>query len=72
MTILNRADIAGSVVVSVQFWESETKDNLQGEIERTVSLGAQSAEDVTIMANPPTEETSWASGKVTEQECQYR
>lgn len=71
-TLVNEGEVAGTVIVELKFWESERKNSLQGTVERRVSIGAQDTEDIAISANPPTDNTDWASMDVSEQDCQYR
>lgn len=72
IALINRGDIAGTVVVSVKFWESRNKNQLQGSIERSVSVGAQATREITISAHKPTDDSHWASASVVNQDCQYR
>lgn len=68
-TVINRADIAGTVGVTIDFWQSSDRQSRQGSVSRSVSIGAQATEQVTIRASPPTSETDYATMSVTEQEC---
>jgi len=69
-TLINEGDVAGEVVISLEFWESEAAETLLGSVERTATIGAQATKDITIEANPPSDNTEWATMSVTQQDCQ--
>ena len=71
-TLVNEGDVAGTVVISLEFWESEAKETRLGTVERSAAIGAQATKEITIEANPPSDNAEWASMSVTEQDCQQQ
>lgn len=71
-TLVNEGDVAGTVVISLEFWESEATETRLGSVERSASIGAQATKDITIEANPSSDDAEWATMSVTEQDCQLQ
>lgn len=71
-TVVNQGDVAGTVTVELRFWESEATNSLQGSVERSVSVGAQDTRDISVSAHPPTDQTEWATMRVSEQDCEFQ
>lgn len=68
-TVINRGDVAGEVVVTVTFYEDESKRTRTGQTSRRVSISAQESKDIELRANPPTDDSNWATMSVSEQDC---
>lgn len=68
-TVINQGDVAGEVVIQIVFYQSEDESIRTGTIRREASIGAQETRNILIEANPPTEDSNWASMTVSEQAC---
>ena len=71
-TLVNQGDVAGTVVISLEFWESGATETRLGTVERSASIGAQATQEITIEATPPSDNTEWVTMGVTEQACQLQ
>ncbi|WP_396613145.1 hypothetical protein ACH9L7_07760 [Haloferax sp. S1W] len=68
-TVINQGDVAGEVIVKVTFYESENEDVRTGSLKRRVAISAQESKDILISANPPTDDSSWASMLLDKEAC---
>lgn len=71
VSLINRGDVAGEIIVEITLYESESKTTLVGTFQDQVSIGAQTTKEITIRGEPPSE-ASYYSGTVTEQDCTAR
>lgn len=70
-TLINNGNIAGEVLIQVEFFLSEDMKERTGSVQRDVPIGAQATKEVTLHANPPTDDSNWAAMKVVEQDCRF-